>query len=165
MRIPKRKPGDYPYQKPDPHMTEVKYNELKKKLEGLKQSQPQAIKEVKRLAEMGDFSENHAYQMAKGRLRGINQGILEIKDQLNSAIIINFLGDKGEVRLGSHVTIKMNGREITYLILGSTETDPQKNIISHNSPLGSALMGKNAGDLVMVKIGDKEVECRIIEVE
>lgn len=165
MRIPNRKPGDYAYQKPDPHLTEAKYNELQRKFEDLKRNQPQAISEVKRLAEMGDFSENAAYQMAKGRLRGINQHILELGEQLKSAIIIKPIGNKKEVQLGSKVTIEMNGQEITYLILGSTETAPQKNIISHNSPLGAGLMGKRAGDLVMVIIGDKQVECRIIKVD
>jgi len=60
MRVPIRKPGKYTHLKPDPNLTEGKFNELKKKLERLKADQPDAIAEVRRLAEMGDFSENAA---------------------------------------------------------------------------------------------------------
>lgn len=165
MRVPYRKPGIYAYRKPDPQMTQKKLDELNNKLDRLKKSQPEAIREVKRLAEMGDFSENHAYQMAKGRLRGINQGILELTEQIKSAEIIEPGGNKDTVQLGCTVCFEMNGKQQTYLILGSTETAPQKNIISHNSPLGSALIGKRAGDKVMVKIGDKDVRCKIIRIE
>ena len=57
MRTPIRKPGKYTHLKPDPNLTEKKFNELKEKLERLKKfSRPNAAAEVRRLAEMGDFS-------------------------------------------------------------------------------------------------------------
>src|SRR3989344_2947089 len=98
MRVPIRKPGKYAHLKPDLHVTEAKFRELKDKLERLKASQPAAAQEVKRLAEMGDFSENAAYQMAKGRLRGINEHILELEDQLSHAELIKSGSDTGTVQ-------------------------------------------------------------------
>jgi len=62
MRTPQRKPGKYIHIKPDPHITEEKFIELKNKLEKMKKRHPGLASEVKRLAEMGDFSENAAYR-------------------------------------------------------------------------------------------------------
>jgi len=165
MQTPQRKPGKYAGIKPDPNITEKKHKELKSKLERLKKAQLPAIKEVKRLALMGDFSENVAYQMAKGRLRGINQGILDIEDHLKRAEIIKVLRNKDKVQLGSKVTVKVNNKEKTYLILGSSEVNLKENIISHNSPLGSVLIGKKAGDIAKIKTTKGEVEYMIIKIE
>ncbi len=166
MRTPARKPGKYTHLKPDPHLTETKFSELKNKLERLKEmSRPRAAEEVRRLAEMGDFSDNAAYSIAKGRLRGINQKILELEDHLKHAVIIS-AGQAGDrVKLGSEVTVEINGRQKIYRILGSSETDPSAGIISHRSPLGASLLGRRAGDRTTFTRTDKTVACRIIKIE
>lgn len=165
MRTPQRKPGKYTGLKPDPHITVKKYQELKNKLENLKKIRPQAIEEVQRLALMGDFSENAAYQIAKGRLRGMNQKMLDIEEHLKNSIIIEPDKNKNQVRLGGRVTIKNNNQEKTYVILGSSETDPANNIISHNSPLGAKLMGKKIGDKIILETKNKKNEYKIIKIE
>lgn len=166
MRVPIRKPGRYTHLKPDPHMTREKYAELEGRLFKLKKvDRLREAGEVRRLALMGDFSENAAYQMAKGRLRGINQRILEIEDHLHGAIIIKPAKEGEKIKLGRRATVEVNGEEKSFLILGSSETNPMKGIISHNSPIGSALMGKKTGDRVKINLGDKEVEYKIIKVE
>lgn len=165
MQLPVRKPGKYTHLKPDQYLTEAKFNELKNKLERLKFNRPRAAEEVKRLAAMGDFSENAAYQIAKGRLRGMNQKILEIEDHLKRAVIIKPDKNSGLVQLGSSVTVATAGREKTYLILGSSETDPSRGIISSRSPIGAALLGKKIHDQIKIKLADKEIEYRIIKIE
>lgn len=166
MRTPKRKAGIYTNLKIDPNITKEKFNELKARLYKLEKfSQPAASREVQRLAEMGDFSENAAYQMAKGRLRGINQRILDLKEQLKNAIIIETKKNKEQVQIGHTVTVEFNGKQKKYQILGSAETDPLKGIISHNSPIGSALIGFKAGDVVTVELENKSIEYRIIKIE
>ncbi len=164
MQTPKRKLGKYAHLKPDANITEAKYNELKRMLERMKKRQPRAAAEVKLLAEMGDFSENAEYQIAKGRLRGLNQRILDIEDHLKRANIIKTPDNADIVRLGHKVTVEINGKQKEYLILGSSETNPLKNIISNNSPIGSALMGRKAGDRVKVRLKNKEVEYKIIKI-
>lgn len=164
MRVPIRKPGKYTNDKPDLHLTPAKFSELKTKLASLKASHPAAANEVKRLAELGDFSENAAYQMAKGRLRGINQRILELEDRLNHAVMIEPKQNTSVVALGHRVTVEIASKQASYVILGSTETDPLNGVISHNSPLGSALMGHSVGDTVTIQSGGKGVECRIINI-
>lgn len=165
MQLPFRKPGKYTHLKPDQNLTEAKYDDLKNKLERLKFNRPGAANEVKRLAEFGDFSENAEYQIAKGRLRGINQGILEIEDHLRRAVIIKPNKNSGVVQLGSSVTIETAGQIKTYLILGSTEASPGRGIISSRSPIGSALIGKKIGDQIKIKLTDKVVEYEIIKIE
>ena len=67
--------------------------------------------------------------------------------------------------MGSIVTIEMNRKEKTYTILGSTETNPSKGIISHNSPIGLALMNKGVGDIVEIKIANKKIKYKIINID
>jgi transcription elongation factor GreA len=95
--------------------------------------------------------------------RGVNQMIIDIEDHLKKAILIK-PGKFSEVRLGTKVTIEMNGKEKSYLILGSSEVDPLQNIISHNSPIGAALMNKRVGDTVSVNISGKNTVCKIIKI-
>ena len=164
MRVPIRKGGEFTDIIPDPNLTQEKFNELSDKLKRLKSQQPQAIQEVKRLAELGDFSENAAYQMAKGHLRSLNEKIFKLEEHLQAAVMIKPTGNN-VVGLGSRVTIEMNGKQKTYLILGSSEIDLKKDIISHNSPIGSGLMDKKQGDVFNITINDKQVKCAIIKIE
>lgn len=150
MRLPYRKPGKYSQIKKDPHITQQRYDKLQADLAHLQKKHPSAAAEVSRLAEMGDFSENAAYQLAKGRLRGINNAILKIEAELKNAIIIQG-GDGETVVIGSTVTVELNGKEKTYTILGSSEVDPANGIISHLSPVGKELIGKKVGDEIKVR--------------
>ncbi len=165
MQTPKRKPGQYAHLKADPHLTQAKYNSLKNLLAKLRIDQKIVAQEVARLAEFGDFSENHAYQMEKGRLRGINQRIIETEELLGRASIITPDATVQVVQLGSRVTIETQGKKNTYQILGSAEADPFKGIISQNSPLGAALMGHRVGDRVELDQKDQTVIFSILEIK
>lgn len=165
MQIPYRKPGKFSQTKLDPFLTKDKFSELKNKLEKLiNHSRPRAAEEVKRLAELGDFSENVEYQLAKGRLRGINEKILILENQLRQAVIINPRANINTVQIGNKVAISDGVKEKIYQILGSLETNPQKGVISHSSQLGAALIGKKVGEKIKMKLKDKEVEYKIIKI-
>lgn len=151
--------------KPDPLMTEAKFNELKRELEKLKNRRPQAAAEVARLAELGDFSENAEYQLAKGRLRGTNNAILRLENELSQAVIIKSSGQTDTMQLGSTVTVESEGEQKTYQILGSAETNPEQGIISHNSPIGAALMGRRVGEEIRVKFANREGVYKVIRIE
>ncbi|HLD31629.1 MAG TPA: GreA/GreB family elongation factor [Patescibacteria group bacterium] len=173
MRLPYRKPGKYMIQKPDPAMTKAKFEELQNKLRQLLLNRHPAAAEVARLAEFGDFSENVEYQLAKGRLRGINNKILEIENTLKNAEIIKLNHNNSTVQIGHAVTVEINNSPSnsapnqlkTFSILGSAETDPNKNIISQNSPLGRALLGKKVGEKVKIGSKEKVKEYKIIEIK
>jgi transcription elongation factor GreA len=165
MRQPIRKADKYLRGKPDPRMTETKFQELSADLARMKKVRPPLAAEVKRLAAMGDFSENAAYQIAKGRLRGLNQRMLDVEDQLAHAEIIEPNKNCNTVGLGNSVTVETAGKIKTFLILGSTETDPASGIISRSSPLGASLLGRRAGETIEVKLADKIIEYKIIKIE
>lgn len=165
MQVPKRR-YDKIYERPDPHISEAKFNELKNKLDRLKNhSRYTAMEEVARLAEMGDFSENHAYQVAKGRLRGINARIIELEDYFKHVIIIKNEKDKSDIKLGDTVSLLQDGKPKTYQLLGPLEADPLKGIISHKSPIGAALVGHKVGDKFTVKLATKTVKIEILKIE
>lgn len=166
MRIPKRKPPTVTTALNDPNITKKKFDELTQELINLKKyKQPKAQEEVERLALMGDFSENAAYQIAKGKLRGINGRIFELETYLKKINIINTEEQNDIVCIGSTVSLKVNNEKIiTYTILGSSETDPAHGIISHNSALGSALLGKKLNETIQLNIGEKTFFYTIISI-
>ncbi|MCX6780008.1 MAG: GreA/GreB family elongation factor [Candidatus Magasanikbacteria bacterium] len=150
--------------KQDPLLTAEKLEDLKKKLEHLKDSKPFAASEVARLAELGDFSENVEYQMAKGRLRGINGGIFNLQNQIDNAVLIENSDEVDQVRVGNTVTVEMNGKTKTYKLLGSVESDPSNGVISHNSPVGIALMDKKVGEEFEIERENGNIKCKIISI-
>lgn len=164
MQTPYRRKETYVKPKPDPYLTEAKFNELKNKLERMKAAHPRLSAEVKRLAEMGDFSENAGYQDAKWRLRGLNQKIMELEAHLKTAVVFRPSKNTEKVDLGHHVMVESAGKQRTYQILGGTETDPTAGIISHNSPLGAALIGHKVGDIIKIELAGKNKEFKIISI-
>ncbi len=164
MRVPTRKSERENIKPMDLHITQVKFNALKNKFERLKKSRPALANEVKRLAEMGDFSENAAYQIAKGKLRGLNNSMTKIDYLLKHAIIIKIQSNKNIVQVGHTVTVEVNGKQKNFQILGSAESNPLQGIISKNSPIGLALIDGRVGDVVKIKLKDKIVEYKIIKI-
>ena len=164
MQVPKRKPGKYAFIKDDLNFTQEKFNHLKNKLNNFKKNLPKAAAEVRRCAEMGDLSENAAYSIAKGRLRGIINNIDKLEKQINKAKIIKTNINSDIIELGSKVSLEYNNQQITYQILGSAEANPTKHIISHNSPIGSALIGKKIGDIIIIETKKSKTKYKITSI-
>lgn len=116
----------------------------------------------------GDIAENAGYDEAKYQA-GMNEGrILELREKLKYAVIIDKDNGPAEVvDLGRTVTIRdlEFGDEEVYAIVGSTEADPSNGRISNNSPMGSALLGKRVGDIVTVKTPGGEFSYQILRIE
>ncbi|MEK9130568.1 MAG: GreA/GreB family elongation factor [Patescibacteria group bacterium] len=136
----------------DHHLTPSTIDRLKRELVDLETRQrPEGVSEVRRLAEMGDFSENAGYQIAKATLRRINNRIETLKERIKTAVPIASGPDtEGRARIGSTVVLEKNGQRLTFEILGSQETSPSRGRISYHSPLGAALIGCQVGDVVTV---------------
>ncbi len=165
MRIPTRRHDFHGYA-PDPHLTHEKFNELKAKLERLKNvTRFKWMTEVATLAEGGDFSENAGYQAAKAKLRGVNDAIHYLEEHLKKAIIIPERKTSETIQIGSHVTVEVKGKQKTLLILGSSETDPLKNIISHTSPIGAALLGSRVGAIVRLRVNNIDLSYKVLAIE
>lgn len=165
MRLPNRKPGKYTFPTFDPVMTQQQFDVMVAKLERIKKvTRPQAIRETQQYGENGDFSENAEYQIAKGRLRGLNRAIDDLEKQIGQAIIIDTPKDTSVIQTGHTVVISVNGNESSFKILGSSEANPTAGIISYQSPLGAALIGHRVGDTISLNIGDKTTSYKIISV-
>lgn len=140
---------------------------LKRDLEDLIQNQrPRAVEDVSRYVQLGDLSENAEYQEAKSRMARIDGRIFSLQEKLKRASVINTAPDgSGRIQLGSTVELNVNGKYKTYQIVGPQETNPTRGRISHVSPLGSALLGRKAGESVPIKTEGGEVVYNILEVK
>ena len=118
------------------------------------------------LEEGGDLSENAEYEDAKNEQAFVEGEILRLETILSSAQVIEDTGKKDKVVLGARVTIVEDGtkeKEI-YYVVGSAEANPQEGKISHESPLGKALMGKKVGEKVKVDAPAGEIAFVIKEI-
>lgn len=148
----------------DYSVTADKLAAMKRDLERLtKVERPQWADEVARTSQMGDLSENAAYQVAKNKLRQINSRILSLDDRIKKAVVIEVVND-GKVHVGSTVVVSFQDRELTLVIVGSQETNPARGTISRSSPLGQALLGAHLGDVVRVKTPNGEATYTVIAI-
>jgi len=147
------------------------YEGLKKledELEFLKGVKRREIAErIKQALAFGDISENSEYDEAKNEQAQVEGRIVHLENMLKNAKLI----DEDEVStetvsLGSKVKLldMEYDEEVEYYIVGSTEADPSKFKISNESPVGSALMGKNIGDVIEVAVPDGVIKFKILEI-
>ena len=117
--------------------------------------------------EFGDLSENAEYDAAKEEQGQIEAEIKQMEDILLNCQIIDNVAEDGVVGIGSTVKVYDEDfdEELELTILGSTESDPAKGIISNNSPVGAALIGHKIGDKVTVKMEAGSIVYKILEVK
>ena len=141
-------------QKPS-YITPEGLQRLQDELRKLRQEKRADVAQQLRVAiEAGDLSENAGYEEAKREQAFVEGRILEIERILANAEIVNEGDGRGTatVHVGSRVTIEEDGYEPgTGLIVGSAEVAPLDGLISNESPVGRALLGKAIGDEVEVK--------------
>ena len=107
----------------------------------------------------GDLSENAEYDAAKEEQAKLEAEIEQLDYQIrNARIVTEEELNAGRVNLGLTVTIKdLKTKEVfDYKIVGITESDPLEGLISNESPVGRALMGKQKGDKIEVVIDSKD---------
>jgi transcription elongation factor GreA len=115
--------------------------------------------------QMGDLSENADYIKAKEDQGFLEGRILELEYLLGNAVIIEDGGSTDVVSVGSHVTIQEEDfPEETYHLVGPTEADPSKGMISHESPIGKALMDHKAGDTVEAETPGGVIKFKILKI-
>lgn len=148
-------------------LTREGYNELKRELvEFVEVKRPAAVERLSNARSMGDLSENSDYHQAKESLEFIDGRIAELEAILQQAAIIkNSSGKKNEVGFGTKVRVKANGSEHVFHIVGEWEADPAEKKISHESPLGMALLGKKIGDRVEVEAPAGQIEYTVLGIE
>jgi transcription elongation factor GreA len=137
-------------------LTREGYEKLRSELIQLRSEGRQEISRMLEEARsFGDLSENAEYQAAKDAQAKLESRIQWLEYQLSKARIVDAKDvDTSRVSLGTKVTLLDldNKKELTYVIVGSEESDPKANRISAASPVGQAVLGKSVGDEVTVKV-------------
>lgn len=119
--------------------------ELEKELDELIKGRPAIAERIATARSFGDLSENEEYSSARNEQKVAESRIMEIQDILKNAKVIRG-GKKTKVDLGATVTLNMNGKKVTYTIVGTTEANPLEGKISNESPIGKALLGHKADE-------------------
>lgn len=129
---------------------------------------PKALEEVKETRAHGDLSENFEYHAAK-KVKNQNESrIRYLERMIKTAQVIPETSAPDEVGINNTVTVEFveDGSRETYKIVTTVRGNSLEGLISNESPLGKALMGKKAGELVHVWVNDAvSYDVRIVELE
>ncbi|MEY4731559.1 MAG: hypothetical protein RL681_505 [Candidatus Parcubacteria bacterium] len=148
------------------YVSEERLAELKTELETLKTKTRLEIADaLKRAKEYGDLSENAEYAQAREEQTRVETRIFELEDFTKKAVVIKGLAGGDTVRVGSRVTVKRDGNESIYAIVGSSEANPQEGKISNESPIGKAFLGKKVGDSVEVTTPAGKAAYQVTKIE
>lgn len=141
---------------------------LENDLEQLKTVKRREIAErIKVAREFGDISENAEYDEAKNEQAFTEGKIAEIEHKLKIAKVIDDDDITTDtVSIGAAVKVKdlEFDEECKFVIVGSSEANPLKDLISNESPVGAALLGKKIGDKVVVEIPDGNISYEILAI-
>ncbi len=147
-------------------VTQLGLEALKKEYdELLKVKRPLIVERLANARSQGDLTENSDYQNANDELDFLDGRIAELEDVLRNAVVVNDVAGNDGVSVGTKVTVKTNGTQKTYHIVGEWEADPAKLKISHASPLGQALLGKKLGEKVEVNAPAGKIVYEILSIE
>lgn len=128
---------------------------LKDELGRLKEERPKISRDIGVAREHGDLSENAEYHAAKERQGMVEARIKDIEDKLARAEIIDPSKLHGD-RISFGATVELSNidtdEEVTYQIVGAEEANVNDGLISISAPLARALIGKQVGDEVKVKL-------------
>ncbi len=146
-------------------LTKEGFAELKAEYEDLvKVKRPVAVQRLADARELGDLSENSEYAAAKQDLSFMDGRIIELEEIIHGAKLISGTHSKSHVDVGCKVMLHVNGKKDEFTLVGEWEADPMQKKISHESPLGKALMGKQVGEKVEVDAPVGKITYKILEI-
>ena len=150
-------------------MTVLGFKTLEDEQKKLKyKDRPDVIKAIAEAREHGDLSENAEYHAAKELQSFIERRITELEDKIRRSDVIDVSNIKNDkVVFGATIELfdEKSEKELTYQIVGIDEANVEKGLISINSPVARALMGKKIGDSVNVKTPGGEMSYEILIIE
>ena len=138
-------------------------------LQDLKVNKRQEIaQKIKEAREQGDLSENAEYDAAKDEQRDIEARIEQLEKLLkNAEVVVEEEIDLEKINIGCRVKVldMEFDEEMEFKIVGSTEANSLQNKISNESPVGHALLGKKAGDIVYVETQAGVIQYKVLEIQ
>lgn len=123
---------------------------------------------IKDAREFGDISENSEYNEAKNEQAKLEMRIDELERKLRNARVLTGSEIKTDaVGIGCKVGLKdvKNGDTLSYIVVGSAETDPSQNRFSNESPIGKAIMGRRVGETVKVNTPRGNARFKIVSIK
>ena len=141
---------------------------LKAELHELKEvRRPQIVQAVAEARSHGDLRENAAYDAARHDQAMNEKRIGDLEAMLRSAVVIegSGTGRRDAVGLGSTVVVDFEGDEERYTIVGAIEAKPSAGLISNESPIGKALLGKRVGQEAYVSTPGGQTKLTIKRIE
>ena len=148
-------------------VTKEGLEKMKKELDELRSTKrAEMAQRLKAAIAMGDLSENSEYDEAKNAQAFLEGRILQLEQQIRTAQVIEKAA-KGRVDVGSTVLIEDMEEHLQekVTIVGSTESNPFEGRISNESPVGRALMGAKAGDIVEAEAPNGVLKYKVISIE
>ncbi len=147
-------------------LTEEGAARMRSELEELKGPKRTALAaRLRHAVSQGDLTENADYIMAKEDQAFLEGRIQELEFLLREATIIEKPAQGEAIQIGSTIVVAEDGRQPeTYVLVGAKEANPRAGRISHQSPIGEALLGKRAGDTALAKTPGGEIRLKILEV-
>lgn len=151
-------------------MTQAGETTLREELERLKKvERPRIVQAIAEAREHGDLKENAEYHAAREQQSFTEGRVLEIEGKLGNAQVIDItkIPKTGKVIFGTTVDLINVETDacVTYRIVGEDEADVKSNMISVGSPIARAMIGKEEGDVVVVKAPGGDIEYEIDQVQ
>jgi transcription elongation factor GreA len=148
------------------YLTKEGVTKLKEELDELvSKKRVEIAARLKEAKEYGDLSENIQWDDAKDQQAFVEGRIAEIENILKHASLIATPKTGSIVQLGSTVHLELEDGVQRYIIVGSTEANPDEGKISNESPIGQALLGKKAGEEVAVEVPSGTMTYKITKIE
>ena len=148
-------------------MSQARKDELEQELNYLKTTRSDEVAEQIKIARgFGDLSENSEYDEAKNEQGKLCSRIAELEVILQHVVIVDESAPSDVITIGCTVTVKgTDGKEASYKIVGSQESDPMHGIISEESPFGKALIGAKEGQQVTVEAPRGAMDYTVTRIE
>ncbi len=127
---------------------------------------PRIVAEVEAAAALGDRSENAEYIYGKRKLRELDRRLRFLSERMDALTVVDPAPHpSGRAFFGAWVTVEHeDGTERTYRLVGPDETDAARGHVSVDAPLGRALLGKQEGDVAIVRRPAGAAEITVVQI-
>ncbi|OGY18748.1 MAG: hypothetical protein A2900_02135 [Candidatus Chisholmbacteria bacterium RIFCSPLOWO2_01_FULL_50_28] len=144
--------------------TKEGYAKMEEEFQALTDERVEILVRLQTAREMGDLSENGAYTAARLELGSTDRRLRQLRYLMRFAEVVESKS-AGTIDFGSLVTLDNGKKQMIFTLVGKYESDPAKQKLSIEGPLGMALKGKRAGDTVKVHAPAGTTTYRVVKVE
>ena len=148
------------------YITEEGLKKLQEELDYLKNTKRKEIAErIRDAKELGDLSENAEYTEAKEEQSFVENRVLELESITRNVQLIKKSKKANQVDVGSTIEVEnAEGTKMTYTIVGSNEANPVEGLISNESPIGKAFLGKKVGEDAEVEAPSGKITFKVVKI-